>query len=58
MRVPFSLVSELLAVKDYIVSVDADVLDNMLIMYVKCSDAETCKKLKSIIEQVKGVMNE
>ncbi len=58
MRVPLNMLSELITLKDYIIDVDADISDNMLILYVECVSSEACRKLKDIVDQVRGALNE
>jgi hypothetical protein len=52
-KIPLSLLGDLIYLKEYIIDVDVDVQDNIVIVYISCVDDKTAQYIYNIAKDLK-----
>jgi hypothetical protein len=53
LKIPLSLLADLNILKDYITDIDFDVQDNIVIVYITCTDSQVAKRLVELASELK-----
>jgi hypothetical protein len=53
LKIPLSILANLNILKDYITDIDFDVQDNIVIIYITCTDSQVAKRLVELAGELK-----
>jgi siroheme synthase (precorrin-2 oxidase/ferrochelatase) len=53
LKIPLSLLTDLNLLKDYITDIDFDVQDNIVIVYITCTDSQVAKRLVELANELR-----